>query len=399
LKGFAALKFILTNWTNLLDRLASFPRENGSVALRDTAEYLTRVLRSAGLDVEQVPFTAHPYETRLLGVFILLACLAFFFLLRRKRFFFASLLAGFIPVVAILQVEFNVPLVGRVGAEREYNVVARIPGEHSKQRLILAAHFDTKTDLFDHLVRTPIQVLGLPLCGLMLLAVATGAIRRAGLGLARFRSGVAWAAALYGPLFFLAYSAGAFLPARSSGALDDGAACAVLVEVASELAKGTPLQQTEIRVVLFSGEELGAEGSAQYVALRSADLHSLPTYVLNLDPVGASRRLAVVGTEGRLVRSYRPDARIRSALARAMQEISGKNLELTARGGLTDAVSFESKGIPSATLISEVPPFVLPRGMHTSNDTRSRIDLASLDLTVRVLLKLVGQVDARGWTD
>lgn len=393
----------MTDWNELLDRLASFPRENGSAALQETGAYLMSVLRSVGLDVQQVPFTAHPYETRLLGVLVLLACLAFFVLLRRKRLLVAGLVAGVIPALVILQVEFQVPLFGAIGEEPQYNVVARLPAAQAKRRLILAAHFDTKTDLFDHVVRTPIQVTGLPLCGLMLLAAVAaplgGAFRRASVGFARFQSGVAWAALAYGPLFFLAYSVGAFLPARSSGALDDGAACAVLVHVARELAKGTPLEQTEIQILLFSAEELGAEGSAQYVAVRLGDLHVLPTYVLNLDPVGASRRFALVGKESRLLRSYGPDVRIHAALARAVEEITGQRLEVTTHGGLTDAVSFHAREIPAATLITEVPPFILPRGMHTARDTRSRIDIGSLDLTDRVLVRFVRDMDTPSRTD
>jgi hypothetical protein len=151
------------------------------------------------------------------------------------------------------------------------NSVARIPARSAKQRLIFTAHYDTKTDLFDHVVRTPIQVLGFPLCGLMIVAAFTGlaAQKTSSIGkrAERLVNLVGKAALLYGPAFFAALSAGAVLTARSPGALDDGAACAVLVRAATELAKAPPLSRRTSRS-LFSGEELGAEGSAQYVKAR-----------------------------------------------------------------------------------------------------------------------------------
>jgi Zn-dependent M28 family amino/carboxypeptidase len=204
------------------------------------------------------------------------------------------------------------------------------------------------------------------------------------------------AALVYGPAFFLAFSAGAALPARSPGALDDGAACAVLIRAATELTQAPPLEQTDIDVILFSGEELGAEGSAQYVKARFPEREMLPSYVINLDPIGASSRLAVTGNDARLFRSYRPDPRIVAGLGRVFNEITGAPLGLTSRGGLTDTVSFAARGIPAATLISEVPPFIIPRGMHTAKDKRSRIDLASLDLTKDLIVRFAQEADANG---
>jgi Zn-dependent M28 family amino/carboxypeptidase len=203
-------------------------------------------------------------------------------------------------------------------------------------------------------------------------------------------------AAIYGVIFFLAYSGGALVRARSSGALDDGAACAVLVRVATELAHEPRLEHTDVEFIFFSGEELGAEGSAGYVKARFSGRQALPTYVVNLDPVGATGHLAVAGTEARLLRSYRPDPQMIRALGTLYTELTGSALNVTSRGGLTDAVSFAAIGIPTVTLVSEVPPFVLPRGMHTAGDRRSRIDLPSLDFVQELLVRFVANTEANG---
>jgi hypothetical protein len=387
-------------WNELLDHLAEVPRENGTPALHQSASYLVEAFHTAGIEVQRFPYTAHPYETRFLGLFVLVICVLYFFFAWRKRLLAAGLLSLLIPVVVVLDVEFSLPLFGGLRAERQENIVARIPARSAKQRLIFTAHYDTKTDLFDHVVRTPIQVLGFPLCGLMIVAAFTGlaAQKTSAIGkrAERLVNLVGKAALLYGPAFFAALSAGAVLTARSPGALDDGAACAVLVRAATELAKAPPLDQTDVEVILFSGEELGAEGSAQYVKARFPEHGMLPSYVINLDPIGASSRLAVTGDDRRLFRSYRPDPQIVAGLGSVFRQITNSPLNLTSRGGTTDAVSFEARGIPAATLISEVSRFIIPRGMHTANDKRSRIDLSSLDLTKEIIVRFTQEADAKG---
>ena len=392
----------MNGWNELLSHLAEVPRENGTPAVHQAASYLVEAFRATGIEAQRLPYTAHPYETRFLGLFVLAVCLLYFFLAQRKRFLTAGLLSLLIPVVVVLDVEFGLPLFGGLRAERQENIMARIPTRSSsaKQRLIFTAHYDTKTDLFDHVVRAPIQVVGLPLCGLMIVAAFTGLAARIMPSITksteRLAKLVGMAALLYGPAFVLAFSAGAVLPVRSPGALDDGAACAVLIRAAAELGQAPPLEQTDVEIILFSGEELGAEGSARYVKARFSERDMLPSYVVNLDPIGASSRLAVTGDDRRLFRSYRPDPRIVAGLGSVFRQITGSPLSLTSRGGTTDAVSFEARGIPAATLISEVPPFIIPRGMHTAMDKRSRIDLSSLDLTKELIVRFAREADANG---
>jgi hypothetical protein len=392
----------VNGWNELLSHLAEVPRENGTPAVHQAASYLVDAFRATGIEAQRLPYTAHPYETRFLGLFVLAVCVLYFFLAQRKRFLTAGLLSLLIPVVVVLDVEFGLPLFGGLRAERQENIMARIPTRSSsaKQRLIFTAHYDTKTDLFDHVVRAPIQVVGFPLCGLMIVAAFTGLAARIMPSITksteRLAKLVGMAALLYGPAFVLAFSAGAVLPVRSPGALDDGAACAVLIRAAAELGQAPPLEQTDVEIILFSGEELGAEGSARYVKARFSERDMLPSYVINLDPIGASSRLAVTGDDRRLFRSYRPDPRIVAGLGSVFRQITGSPLSLTSRGGTTDAVSFEARGIPAATLISEVPPFIIPRGMHTAMDKRSRIDLSSLDLTKELIVRFAREADANG---
>ena len=98
---------------------------------------------------------------------------------------------------------------------------------------MFAAHYDTKTDLLDHLERAPAELLAVLVVPLMLAGALAGlwsgrSSWRQAL-LRRITSVAAWAGLGYGAVLFTTLSAGAFVPARSPGALDDGASCAVLV--------------------------------------------------------------------------------------------------------------------------------------------------------------------------
>ena len=389
---------MMNEWNELLSHLAELPRENGTPALQQTGSYLAEAFRTAGIETQHFHFNAHPLETRLLGVFVFLSCLVYSYLMWNRRFLAAGVLSLSMPVLAILDVEFGLPLFSGFRTQRQDNIVAHIPARSPQQRIIFTAHFDTKTNLFDHVVSTPITAVAFPLIGLMIAAAFTGvAVRKVSLlstAAERLANLASAAALLYGPAFLLAFSAGAVLRARSPGALDDGAACAVLVQAAREMAQSPPLDQTDLEFILFSGEELGAEGSAQYVKSKFQERDPLPSYVVNLDPIGASSRLAVLGKEKRLLRAYPPDPRILAGLGHVFGEITGSSLGLIAHAGFTDGVSFAAHGIPTATLISEVPPFVVPRYLHSARDTRSRIDLASMELTKRLVILFAEEADA-----
>ena len=392
----------MNEWNELLNELAELPRENGTAALHQAGTYLAEAFRAAGIETQSVSFTAHPLDARLLGLYVFILCIAYCCLIWKRHFLLAGVLSLLIPVAAILDVEFGLPLFGGFRGKRQENIVAHVPARSPRQRLIFTAHYDTKTDLFDHVVRAPIIAIAFPLCGLMIAAAFTGLatrkMSRPNKALERFANLVGAAAVLYGFAFLLAFSAGTVVRARSPGALDDGAACAVLVRAAHDLAETPRLEQTDIEVILFSGEELGAEGSAQYVKSAFSAHDALPTYVVNLDPVGASSRLAVLGKEKRLLRSFSPDPRIVTGLGRVYRQIAGSSLSLTSHAGFTDGVSFAGHGIPTATLISEVPPFDIPRSMHSAKDSRSRIDLSSLDLTKRLIIRFAQESDANSMT-
>ena len=164
------------------------------------------------------------------------------------------------------------PIVSWIGATPQHHVVARLPAGLPTQRLILSAHYDTKTDLLDHVARAPIELLGLPVTALMIVAAVWAARRRHRAGPLPLVARIAgWTAVVYGLGLFASLTAGMFVRARSPGALDDGAACAVLIRLAERLKAAGPLPHTEVEIALLSGEEIGVDGSWEYARQRFTD--------------------------------------------------------------------------------------------------------------------------------
>jgi len=383
----------MEGFEELLDRLGSVPRENGTAALHRAAELLSSALEAGGLQVEWIAFTAGPYRLRLAGVAVLIGSLLYLRLLREGRCTAALCAALVAPALALLEFGLQVPVFGWIGAETQHHITALIPALEPEQRLVFAAHYDTKTDLLDHVVRVPLLLTGLLAFALMLAAAGLPALAerlpRRALGLSRLRRAGAPAALVCGVTAFLVFSAGAFAPSRSPGALDDGASCAALVRLAAELAAAPPLRRTEVRILLLGAEELAAQGSWDYAAHHASELVSLPTRVVNLEQLGGSTRFAVLGREGVAGRFHRPAPSVVALLDSVHRARFGHSIEITWFGGETDARSFLAHDIPAATLVSLPESGLYWRGLHSRRDDRSRVHMPALDASHELLRGLV----------
>jgi hypothetical protein len=205
-----------------------------------------------------------------------------------------------------------------------------------------------------------------------------------------------WVAPLYGLGLFASLGAGMFVSARSPGALDDGAAVAVLVRLAERLHAAGPLPRTEVEIALLSGEEIGVHGSWEYARRRFAKPPDLPTSVINLEFIGAAPDLAVFGSEKFTLRSFPADPTLVGILDAVHRQQRQKPLHVTWYGAATDARSFLAHDVPAATLASDLPDHALARGMHGAGDSPDRVDPAALDATLDYLDAAVRAADQRG---
>jgi hypothetical protein len=382
------------NWAELLSGLAEGPRENGTVELGVAASFITEHLETAGIEPQVQSFAAYPYDPIALGMGVFLLCCVYACALLSSRMKLAVVVALLLLGLPVGYLDWQLPLTPGLSIQED-NILAVIPARSPDQRVILAAHYDTKTELTDHVIRLPVQLAGAAL-GIFALLIPLAWSQPLGRRWLRPTSRIfAIVTVIYGVLFLTLFVGGSFRTERSSGALDNGAACAVLLRAATALAQGPVLERTEVVFVFLAAEEVGAQGSWSFVRDHLPNLPSLNTYVINFDPIGASEQLTVVHREAGILRGFQPASAVVALLDSVHRQQTGWPIGHTSAGGLTDAFPFLASGIPAATVISAVPPFVLPRGMHTPADTRNRIDLKSMDTTLDFVLRLVHFVDGR----
>lgn len=185
----------------------------------------------------------------------------------------------------------------------------------------------------------------------------------------------------------------------SPGARDNGAAVAVLLELARCLGQEQPEQAAEIRLIFLGSEENGYYGSRAYLESLSPEERERHLAVFNMDISAATR------DEGELVcctlggwedGQYREgdifspaENRVSQAVSEAGQKILGGPVPVV-HGGESDHVTFHQWGIDAANVcwrrLEDGFP-VLPSEYHKPEDKAETIDYETAWTTGRCVLE------------
>jgi Peptidase family M28 len=383
----------------ILDTLV-VPRGNGSAALGEAGAYIEKALRATGATVSLHEFVCRPYEIYLSGLVTLTLALAFMWLMWRRRFGWALLISVLLPAYLFVVYELHFPLLGRIASTPEHNIVASFPVEEPLRTVILGAHYDTRTDLLSYYRQLPFRFLIVEIAVLTVCFPLTGLWRRwRGRPEGHVRG---WAAIvpLYYVGFFLTVTGGAFVSARSAGALDDAGAVAALLQVAAKLGAGEPrLEHTQVEIIFFSGEEVGLQGSRSYVAEQLATPPAHPTYFINAEGWGFGPDLTYFLYERTPWRRYEASTLLVRALDHAYRELHPQvGLLPNVQPVTSDARSFQLAGIASVTLGSQGPGDDRLRFLHSPSDTRARLQQESLADAVIFVQMALADIDVNGVT-
>jgi acetylornithine deacetylase/succinyl-diaminopimelate desuccinylase-like protein len=382
----------------------STPRPNGSRALDRAVGEVEARLEGLVIPVQSHHFTLHPYSMELLGLWLLLGGLLLPLAALLRWGWLGLVLALLTVAVPLLEVRLLRPTVTALVRRPARNLVARFSRHQPRRELILCAHLDSKTELLDHDQRRVLVRLSLPAIVLVLISGMLIAPERL-LPPGTARQIVYWLAflsALPGTAYGLGMGAnlvgGRFSRRPSSGAVDDGAAVAVLLEMAQRLQEETlSLDETTVTLLFTVGEEAQMQGALAYVDdMQAQDPAgtSLPTCVVNLEVLGQNGGYLLWERDGTAMVSQPNDATLNSALARAVEAVTGEP-PLQAPQLNSDAFAFLRAGIPAATLGS-YDRDLGGRGLHSAQDSPSRVDPARLVEAAEVLCHFLGEMDAAG---
>lgn len=378
----------------------STPRPVGSAAEVETGRRLARWLTDRSIPCREQAFPLHPYFFEAIGLWLILSRTLLAAAVWLRWGWPALLIAVVGLVGGTVDWTAGLPLVTWPGRRRGTNLLVELEpagGSAATQEVIVSAHYDSKTELLDHRQRAFFVRL-LPLG--MALTLAAGLLGLAdGLlaGRAVAWGDVAWLAGVVVslPLLFLAWGLGLNLAlgrlVRSSqGAVDDGAACAVVLGLAERLAQGPGLRRTRVTLACFTGEEANMQGSRAYVRSRG---WPLPIAAVNLELLGQAGGYVLWQRDAFGFRALPTSPAVNASLAAAVAQVTGVPPQPAAAIN-SDGSSFLQHGVPTAVLGAQDPCFGFG-GLHRPTDHLSRVDLARLPEAVEILAHFIDQADAR----
>jgi hypothetical protein len=381
--------------------ILSTPRPNGSRALAGAVEGMQRWLEAEGVAVTSHHFVLRPYFMELLGLWLAGAGLLLPVAALGSWGWVGLALALLEVAVPLLEVRFLRPVVTALVRQTARNLVVRFPVPQPQREVILCAHIDSKTEWLDHARRERLLRLGRPAMGLALVAGA-GMVAERLLPTGAARLTVHWLAllaalpvAVYGLGMGANLVGGRFSRQPSSGAVDNGAAVAVLLDLARKLHHGhLSLDHTTVTILFTVGEEAQMQGALAYVRRTygsGGEDGPLPTCAINLEVLGQDGRYLLWEQDGTAMRRLPADAALNGSLARAVEAVTGQP-PVRAPTINSDAFAFLRRGIPAATLGS-LDTQLGGRGFHSSLDAPGRVDPDRLAETTRVLVHLLTEMD------
>ena len=383
---------------NILGRIA-VPRPNHSTALDSTADYIKKVLLKWNVPFFVQSFDLYPHTQFFVGLWSLL-CAALFFGSVFLNIPIAAV-ASLIMIVVIMAVEFirHVPLVSRLKKKKGENIIIRFVPEKPKRELMFCAHYDSKTDVWDHVQRERVYrwlpanfLLGLGVCGWLFLthfrpalsSFTTHIVSLSAAGLVLF----------YFVLFFIAQGGYLLLPKnrQSRGAVDDAASVVSLLALAQRLTQKTiDIGDSAVTILLTSGEEVLLQGARAYARVRFCTHptgDTRPVSVINLEAAGQGGNLCHWRRYGLFMKHHRPDPNLVFRLNRVWEGLSGTIMD-ECNHITDDSLVYLSLGIPAVTIGNSGLPGRGLSGFHTTADSVSRVDYKNIARMQTLLKKYI----------
>ncbi len=382
----------------------SIPRPNHSQALADTAAYIKTLLTGWGVPFVVQEFTLRPYMQLLLGAsMLILAILLFVFVLKRKPLA-ALIVALAIPLVLILEFELFIPVITALVTKGGENIIVNFTAANPVREIVFAAHYDSKTDFWDHIQRSKVYAF-IPLAVVTGLAVAIFAFFVKRYAVLRKKAitvvtlVLSGAVIAYWGLVFLGFGGYIFIPPdrQSLGSVDDGSSVAALLVLSKDIHDGkVDTGNSNITILLTSGEEVSLQGSHAYLLERfgKGNKPTVPISMVNLELAGQNGPMVYWKKDGQFLKFYDADAGLAERLGAAWKEVSGTDME--SRPAITDdAQRFLSMGIPAITVGNSGLPGLGEGYFHSTLDNRGRINPDNLKLMIKSLERYIEGYNSR----
>jgi hypothetical protein len=379
----------MIDYTALM-KILSRPRPSGSAAERETIHALQDWLTQRGLPCRLQPFTLYPYFFICIGTWMVFIYTLLALSVWMEWGNVTSLIVIAAVLGGLLDTAFDIPLITWFGRTTGHNILIEFNAPHPKRELVISAHYDSKTELFDHHIRM-FFVKNLRLG--IVLAILSGIFAGLENNLSYPWMNAAHLAStvLTVPLLFLSWGLGLNLALGrlrrepSQGAVDNGAACAILLGLAQQVADGkVPLEHTQLTLALFGGEEVNMQGSRAYALGRE---WKLPAAALNLEIMAQDGDYVFWEQDGYSLKLFPTDPMLNQAISKAVAQVTGHPAQ-PAGPINSDGYSFIRAKVP-VTILGTYDKKLESRGLHLPSDNLDRVKMERIPEAVDILANFI----------
>lgn len=381
----------------LLEEIA-VPRPNHSDALGETAELIKSLLASWGIPFSVQEFPLRPYMMLIMGLAVLLLAALLAFAVYRKKPWVALFCALAIPLLLVAEFELFIPVLSWIIRIPGENIIVSFTPPDPVRELIFAAHYDSKTDFWDHIQRGRVyQFIPAAFILGILLAVFTFIVKRKAALSRRLPRAISLALAgllaAYMGLLALGFGGFVFIPRErwSPGAVDNGGSVVSLLALARDIqGRRVDPGPSKVTILFTSGEEVLLQGAHHYVREHVAAWKNegVPRFLVNLELAGQGGNLFYAGKSGVFIKYYNAAPELVKRVGAAWKALTGRGLDSEEK--ITDdSQRFMAAGIPSITIGHNGTPGPGMGGLHSAEDSMQRVDRENLYLMVRVLGKII----------
>jgi hypothetical protein len=379
-------------------QLLSTPRQTGSRAAAQVYSGLKSWLERRGIAYSEHTFRLYPWFWPGIGVWLIVSRTLLAVAVWQGWGWWTLPIALIGLLGGLVDVAADFPLASWYGATTGRNLLIAFEPPEPRRRLYLTAHYDTKTELLDHRQRMffvrnlPVGIVLTILLGILGPFQAAAAADAPRLAVALYWAGVA----LSVPLLALAWGLGLNLSlgwlrrTPSQGAVDNGAACAILLRLAEHYQRHPQaLRHTRLTLALFDGEEVNMQGSRAYLrSLQPAlSAENMPAAALNLEVMAQDGEYVVWEQDGISLKLWPNAPEVIQAVCAAVEAETGSP-PYCAGPINSDGGSFIRAGIPSATL-GTYDRKLRDRGFHQPSDNLERVVPERIPEGVRILRRFV----------
>ena len=379
------------NLTEMME-VFSVPRPGHSEALERTALYIKETLTAWNIPFTAQEFMLRPFMQFSIGLTLLILAVALFVLVWKKKPTAALIVSLIFFPLLLLEFEMFIPLVSRIVTKPAENFIITFTTPDAVRELIFAAHYDSKTDFFDHIQRAKIYKW-IPYAFLLgvVLSVWLFFVKKSKKAVVTVISlTVAGVLVVYWGLVFLGFGGFVFMsPEKESfGTIDDGSAVVTLMALAKNINDGeVDIGDSNVTIILTCGEETTLQGADFYVKERwgkEAD-PELPTYLVNLELIAQNGNMIYWPSVGVFLKFYDADPELAERVGLAWEEVSGVPMGVEPDSITDDSHRFATAGIPVITIGHEGKPGMGMGGFHSNTDNPERLNYENLEMAIETL--------------